>query len=44
VAKVAELYGKRATNEVVEGMGHWLIGEPGWEKLAARALKWLETL
>lgn len=45
VAKVAALYGKRATNEVLDGMGHWLIGEPGWEKLAGRALGWLkETL
>jgi hypothetical protein len=24
-------------------MGHWLIGEPGWEKLAARALDWLKA-
>jgi hypothetical protein len=23
-------------------MGHWLIGEPGWEKLADRALEWLK--
>jgi hypothetical protein len=27
---------------VLQGMGHWLIGEPGWEKLAERALGWLE--
>jgi len=42
VARIAALYGARATNEVLQGMGHWLIGEPGWEKLAERALGWLE--
>jgi pimeloyl-ACP methyl ester carboxylesterase len=41
VARIAALYGDRATNEVLDGMGHWLIGEPGWEKLAKRALEWL---
>lgn len=42
VARIAALYGARATNEVLDGMGHWLIGEPGWERLAERALNWLE--
>jgi len=44
VTRIAALYGARATNEVLQGMGHWLIGEPGWEKLADRALVWLESL
>jgi pimeloyl-ACP methyl ester carboxylesterase len=44
VARIAALYGNRATHEVFDGMGHWLIGEPGWEKLAERALIWLEGL
>ena len=43
VERIAALYGDRATNQVLPGMGHWLIGEPGWEKLAETALKWLET-
>jgi pimeloyl-ACP methyl ester carboxylesterase len=44
VMRIAALY-PGATNEVLPGMGHWLIGEPGWEALAARALSWLdETL
>ena len=43
VARIAALYGDRATAEVLDGMGHWLIGEPGWEKLAARALAWLRS-
>jgi len=25
-------------------MSHWLIGEPGWEKVCDRALAWLETV
>jgi pimeloyl-ACP methyl ester carboxylesterase len=44
VERIAALYGKQATAEVLDGMGHWLIGEPGWEKLAIRALKWLKSL
>ncbi len=42
VARIAALYGERATAEVLDGMGHWLIGEPGWEKLVVRALEWLK--
>jgi pimeloyl-ACP methyl ester carboxylesterase len=41
VARIAALYQGRATAEVLDGMGHWLIGEPGWERLAVRALGWL---
>ena len=43
VENIAKLYGDRATTEVLDGMGHWLIGEPGWEKLAERALAWLKV-
>ena len=43
VARIAALYKERATAEVLDGMGHWLIGEPGWEKLAERALQWLNA-
>ena len=42
MARIAALYSDRATSEVLQGMGHWLIGEPGWEKLAERALVWLK--
>jgi pimeloyl-ACP methyl ester carboxylesterase len=41
VASIAALYGARATAEILDGIGHWLIGEPGWERLAERALGWL---
>jgi len=27
---------------VMPGMSHWLIGEEGWEEVAAIALHWLE--
>jgi pimeloyl-ACP methyl ester carboxylesterase len=42
VARIAARYGSRATVEVLDGMGHWLIGEPGWERLAERAVGWLK--
>jgi pimeloyl-ACP methyl ester carboxylesterase len=42
VANIAALYGDRATAEVLPGFGHWLIGEPGWEKMVARMLLWLK--
>ncbi|HTC84208.1 MAG TPA: alpha/beta fold hydrolase [Rhizomicrobium sp.] len=43
VARIAALYKERAASEVLDGMGHWLIGEPGWERLAERALEWLKA-
>ena len=42
VMRIAALYMDRATNEVLPGMGHWLIGEPGWDALATRVLSWLD--
>jgi hypothetical protein len=24
------------------GMSHWLVGEPGWARVASTALRWLE--
>jgi pimeloyl-ACP methyl ester carboxylesterase len=44
VERVAARYGGRATYEKIPGMSHWLMGEPGWEKVAARALAWLEDI
>ncbi|MGC8763604.1 MAG: alpha/beta hydrolase [Acidobacteriota bacterium] len=40
VRKVAAKYG--AAYRVFPGMAHWVIGEPGWEEVAAFALSWLE--
>ncbi len=42
VERIAARYGTRATVEELKGMGHWLIGEPGWEGLAHRAIEWLK--
>lgn len=44
VERIAALYKNRATYEKIPGMSHWLIGEPGWEKVAARALAWLDEI
>jgi pimeloyl-ACP methyl ester carboxylesterase len=32
-----------AAFEVMPDMSHWLLGEPGWEAVAARCLAWIET-
>jgi pimeloyl-ACP methyl ester carboxylesterase len=44
VERVAALYGAHATYEKMPGMNHWLMGEPGWEKVADRAIQWLKEL
>ncbi len=28
--------------EILPGMSHWLVGEPGWEAVAGKVLAWLE--
>jgi non-heme chloroperoxidase len=44
VARIAALYRDHATYEEIPGMSHWLVGEPGWEKVADRALAWLSEI
>ncbi|MES2256084.1 MAG: alpha/beta hydrolase [Pseudomonadota bacterium] len=44
VERTAALYKERAQYEVMPGMSHWLIGEPGWEQVCDRSLAWLESL
>jgi pimeloyl-ACP methyl ester carboxylesterase len=44
VRRIAERYRGRAIYEELPGQSHWLPGEPGWEKIAARAVKWLGGL
>ncbi len=41
VARIAARYRGRAVFEEVAGHSHWLVGEPGADKIAARALTWL---
>jgi pimeloyl-ACP methyl ester carboxylesterase len=43
VRRIAARYRSGATFRVYDEMGHWLIGEPGWERIAADALAWLES-
>ena len=44
VKRIAERYKGRAVYEELAGHSHWLIGEPGWEKIAARTLAWLRAV
>jgi pimeloyl-ACP methyl ester carboxylesterase len=44
VERAAALYKDRAVCETLPGMSHWLVGEPGWEKVCDRALAWLEEI
>jgi pimeloyl-ACP methyl ester carboxylesterase len=44
VRRIAERYNGRAIFEELDGHSHWPIGEPGWEKIAARAIAWLDQL
>lgn len=44
VKRIAQRYGGRASFEEVAGHSHWLIGEPGWEAIAERALDWLDKV
>jgi non-heme chloroperoxidase len=43
VRRTAALYQDRALYETVPGMSHWLVGEPGWEKVCDRTLAWLDS-
>jgi pimeloyl-ACP methyl ester carboxylesterase len=44
VRRIAQRYRERASYQEIEGHSHWLIGEPGWEKIAEMALDWLRDL
>ena len=44
VRSVATRYRGRARYEELEGHSHWLIGEPGWEKIAKLSLDWLDDV
>jgi pimeloyl-ACP methyl ester carboxylesterase len=43
VYNIAQRYKKLATFEELSNHSHWLIGEPGWEKIAQRVADWFET-
>jgi len=44
VRRIAGRYKGQVVHEEVDGHSHWLIGEPGWEKIARRALAWLDQV
>ena len=44
VRRIAQRYNGQATFEELSGHSHWPIGEPGWDKVAARVLTWLDQL
>lgn len=41
VRRIARRYDGRARYEKLLGQGHWLTGEPGWEKIAGGAVEWV---
>ena len=44
VRSIAGRYGALATYKEYENHSHWLVGEPGWRKIADDALDWLDTV
>jgi pimeloyl-ACP methyl ester carboxylesterase len=44
VRRIARRYGGRARYELLPDHGHWLVGEPGWERIAAGSLAWLDQV
>ena len=44
VASIAKRYRERGQFEEFKGMSHWLIGEPGWERLTERTRLWLKDV
>jgi pimeloyl-ACP methyl ester carboxylesterase len=44
VSNIAQRYKKLATFEELSHHSHWLIGEPGWEKIAARVADWFDAI
>jgi non-heme chloroperoxidase len=44
VRRLARRYGGRARYEELPNHSHWLIGEPGWEKIARGTLMWLDRV
>jgi pimeloyl-ACP methyl ester carboxylesterase len=44
VRRLARRYEGRARYELLPDHGHWLPGEPGWERIAAGSLAWLDQV
>ena len=41
VRRIAQRYRERGVYEERDGHSHWMLGEPGWEKIAERAMEWM---
>jgi pimeloyl-ACP methyl ester carboxylesterase len=44
VRRLARRYGGRARYEELPNHSHWMIGEPGWQKIANGTLMWLDQV
>jgi pimeloyl-ACP methyl ester carboxylesterase len=44
VRKVADKYKAVSTYKEFENHAHWVIGEPGWEKIAEFVSDWLKQV
>jgi pimeloyl-ACP methyl ester carboxylesterase len=44
VRRLARRYGGRARYEELKNHSHWLIGEPGWQKIVRSCLIWLDRI
>ncbi len=44
VRNVARKYRRVAEHRELEGHAHWVLGEPGWEGIAAHVADWLESV
>lgn len=44
VRRIAERYQGRAQYKELTRHSHWLLGEPGWEKIAQHGLMWLDDV
>jgi pimeloyl-ACP methyl ester carboxylesterase len=42
--RLARRYDGRARFEVLPDHSHWLVGEPGWERIATGSLEWLARI
>jgi len=44
VRSLVRRYHGRARYELLPDHGHWLVGEPGWQRIAAGSLAWLDQV
>jgi non-heme chloroperoxidase len=43
VRRIAKKYHQVASYKEFQSMGHWILGEPGWEEVAEYIVDWLKT-